>query len=203
MRTGKQTILWAALILVLGLYRCGAEKDGDAADDGIGVDQPAEEQLPEVTIVQAEQALSDAMLISAQSLFLVFGAGDGATSVSNEDGSVRVAWDDSTDFNSGVGLYTVVLAGYAVAEDDPFGADYNGYILSGDVATGSSDGVSATMVMDLTMSHADAENFPVRTLELDMISADSESAQATTGTIRVNGHEMTIEDLAQAFQTGG
>ena len=152
-----------------------------------------------MTTAEAEQAMSDAMLVSALSLFLVFGAEEGSTSVANDEGSVGVAWDDNADFTTGVGLYTITMTDYTVPTDDPFGADYNGYVLNGTVVMGSTDGISTTLKIDLATSHPDAENFPVQTIELDLEGIQESLEQMPEGEIRINGHEMNFEDLAPAF----
>ncbi|MCK4513766.1 MAG: hypothetical protein KAU31_00840, partial [Spirochaetaceae bacterium] len=152
--------------------------------------------LPEVTVAEAEQAMADAMLISALSLFLAFGAEEGDTSVSNEDGSLSLSWDDEADLMTGIGLYTITMKDYTVPSDDPFGAEYNGYVLNGTVVTGSTDGVSTTLKMDLAMSHEDSENYPVQTINMDLEGFQNDAERVPTGHVLINGHEMNFEDLA-------
>lgn len=198
------TAVTAILILALGLSGCGGSKGESDSGGAAGqtTEQAAEPKLPEVTVAEAEEAMSDAMLVSALSLFLAFGAEEGDTSVSNEDGSLTLAWGEDADFNTGVGLYTITLADYTVPADDPFGADYNGYILNGTVVMGSTDGVNSTLEMDLVTSHDDAENFPVQSIEMLLESMQNDAEQMPTGYIRINGHDSNLEDLAKALQLG-
>ncbi|MEE8440521.1 MAG: hypothetical protein V3S41_02275 [Spirochaetia bacterium] len=193
MRNRVATTLTVIVVMALGLFGCGGS-DGES-----GSRRATEPKLPEVTVVQAEQAVSDAMLIAGLSLFLAFGAEEGATSVSNEEGSLTLSWDEDADFNTGAGLYTITLTDYAVPADDPFGADYNGYVLNGTVVMGSADGVSATLKLDLATSHEDSENYPVQTIDMEIEEIQNEAEQLPTGHVRINGHEMSLEDLAQAF----
>ncbi len=194
MRKGAGTILIVIMVMALSLFGC----DGSDGDSGSG--RSSQRNLPEVTVAEAEQAMSDAMLISALSLFLAFGAEEGDTSVSNEEGSLSLSWDDEADLMTGIGLYTITMKDYTVPSDDPFGAEYNGYVLNGTVIMGSTDGISTTLEMDLGMSHEDAENYPVQTISMDLKGFQDDAEQMPTGDIRINGHEMNFEDLAQAFE---
>jgi len=193
MPKGRTVALIVVVVSALGVFSCGGD-DGES-----GTRQVAESELPEVTTAEAEQAMSDAMLVSALSLFLVFGAEDGNTNVANDEGSVSVSWDDKADFTTGVGLYTITMTDYTVPTDDPFGADYNGYVLNGTVVMGSPDGISTTLKIDLATIHPDAETFPVQTIELDLEGIQESTEQMPEGEIRINGHEMSFEDLAPAF----
>jgi hypothetical protein len=199
MRTGIVTALSAVVIMTLGLLGCG----GSDGDDGPGSVQSAEPTLPEVTSEEAEQAMSDAMLISALSLFLAFSAEEGDSMVSNEEGSLSLAWDDSADFTTGIGLYTITMTNYAIPEDDPFGAEYNGYVLDGTVVMGSTDGISTTMKMDLSTSHENAESYPVQSIDLNLEGIQESADPMPTGHIKINGHPMSFEDLARALELGG
>ena len=189
-------VVVAALIVVMaiGLLGCGGS-DGES-----GSRQVSQPKLPEVTVADAEQAMSDAMLVSALSLFLAFGAEEGDTSVGNEEGTLTLSWDEDADLMSGIGLYTITMKEYAVPADDPFGTEYNGYILDGTVVMGSTDGVSTTLKMDLATSHEDAENFPVQTISMDIEGFQNDAEAMPTGLIHINGHEMNFQDLAGAFE---
>jgi hypothetical protein len=178
----------AGLLLLAG---CGNSDGGGRSAN--------QRRLPEVTTLQAEQAMSDAMLVSALSLFLAFGAEESETSVSNQDGSLTLSWDESADFTSGIGTYTVTMAQYTVPEDDPFGTDYNGYVLDGEVVMGSTDGVNTTMTMDLETSHPDPENFPVQLIEMELKSIQADPGAVPEGSIIINGHAVEFEDLARVF----
>ena len=193
MRKSIATALTVIVIVALGLFGCGGS-DGES-----GSVQAAEPKLPEVTLAEAEQAMSDAMLVSALSLFLAFGAEEGSTSVGNEDGSLTLSWGDDADLMSGIGLYTITMKEYTVPSDDPFGEDYNGYVLNGTVVMGSTDGISTTMKMDLMTSHEDGEVYPVQTIDMDLEGIQEAEEQLPTGHVLINGHEMKFEDLAQAF----
>lgn len=194
MRKGAGTILIVIMVMALSLFGCGGS-NGDS-DSG----RTSQRNLPEVTVAEAEQAMADAMLISALSLFLAFGAEEGDTSVSNEEGSLSLSWDDDADLMTGIGLYTITMEDYTVPSDDPFGTEYNGYVLSGTVIMGSADGVSTTLEMDLAMSHEDADNYPVQTINMELEGFQNDTEQVPTGQVLINGHEMKFEDLAQAFE---
>lgn len=188
-------MLIAVLLVAVVLAGCG----GDSNKGGQSGSQSAR-NLPEVTTQQAEQAMSDAMLVSALSLFLAFSAEEGDTSVSSEDGALTLAWDEQADFTSGVGTYTITMKEYSVPEDDPFGAEYNGYTLDGTVEMGSSDGATTTMKMNLDTRHEDAEAYPVQLIEMELAGIQSDPDAMPEGYIRINGREMEFDDLASAFQ---
>lgn len=185
----------ATLIGAVLIAGCGG-RGGDGAASSAG------RNLPQVTSTQAEQAMSDAMLVSALSLFLAFGAEEGDTSVSDDDGGLSLSWDEDADFTSGIGTYTITMKDYTVPPDDPFGVEYNGYTLNGTVVMGSTDGTNTTMTMNLATSHADAEAHPVKLIELELNGFQSDPDAMPTGFIRINGHDMEFEDLVGAFQGG-
>jgi len=188
------------VVVLLAFAGCGgrAEPENAAVESG----EPAEAELPTVSIAEAEQAMSDAMLVSALSLFLAFNAENGDTRVTNEAGNLTLAWDDAADFTTGVGVYTITMSDYVIPDDNPAAKEYNGYILSGTVVMGSTDGTSTTMRMDLTATHSDPENFPVRSIEVRLDGIREAGDQLPTGQIRINGHEMNFEDLAQSLDLG-
>jgi hypothetical protein len=192
MRNGKVTALSVVMIMTLGLLGCGGEASDGVSESG----QPPEPVLPEVTAFQADQAMADAMLITAGSLFLAFSAEEGAFVAANEDGSLKLEWDDSADFTTGIGLYTTTMTNYAIPADDPFAQEYNGYILDGTAVMGSTDGISTTIKMDLTATHEDPENYPVETIDMNLVGIQDSSEQAPTGHIRINGHDISLEDLS-------
>ena len=196
-RAGIPTLLVAAVLWLAG---CSA----NSGPENVPAEpaEPNEPPLPAVSIAQAEQAMSDAMLASALSLFLAFNAKQGDSSVTNDAGTLALTWDDSADFTTGVGVYTITMTGYTMPEDNPAAADYNGYVLSGTVVMGSADGVSTTMQMDLTTTHLDSENFPVRSIEVSLDGIRETGDQLPIGEIRINGHEMDFEDLAQSLELG-
>lgn len=163
---------------------------------------PSEPSFPEVTTAQAEDAMSDAMLVSAVSLFLAFNAQEGAREVGNEDGSLRLSWDESADPTTGVGLYTITMTDYTMDAQEPYSDSYNGYVLNGTVVMGSTDGVSQRMTIDLSTSHEDPENYPVRAIDLLLESSQDES-QPPTGHVSINGHEMDLEEVLTGARTDG
>ena len=73
---------------------------------------------PTLTPEQAEEALSDAMLVSAVSLLLALGAAPGETSAYSEDGRIGISWSDDADFSTGIGTYTITMVEYAVPAED-------------------------------------------------------------------------------------
>ena len=192
-KTGMRIVV-TALVGVLSLAGCGDSENTESSGER------GARRLPEVTTVQAEQAMSDAMLVSALSLFLAFSAEEGDTSVSSEDGALSLAWDESADFTSGVGTYTITMDEYAVPPDDPFGDQYNGYTLDGTVVMGSSDGATTRMTMNLDASHEDTEAFPVQLIEMELTGIQDDPEAMPTGYIRINGYDMEFEELAGAFQ---
>jgi hypothetical protein len=192
MRRGKVTEFSVALIMTLGLLGCGASEGEGVSGSG----QPSEPALPEVTSLQADQAMSDAMLVSAGSLFLAFSAEDGAYSATNEDGSLKLEWDNSADFTTGIGLYTITMTNYSIPADDPFSEEYNGYVLDGTAVMGSADGISTTIRMDLTTSHENPEQYPVQSIDMNLEGIQDSTQQMPTGHIKINGREISIEDLS-------
>ena len=184
----------------LTLAGCGDRgATSSAAAQGTALAEPA---LPEVTTAQAEQAMSDAMLVSALSLFLAFSAEEGDSMVSNDEGSLSLSWDENADFTTGVGLYTITMTNYAIPAEDPFSTEYNGYLLSGTVVMGSTDGISTTMKMDLTTEHENSVGYPVQTISLNLTGIQAATDQLPTGRILINGHAMSFEDLSQALELG-
>jgi hypothetical protein len=162
--------------------------------------ETSEPALPKVELSQAETAVSDVMLASAVSLLLAFSAEAGSTEITSTDGAVRLSWDERADFTTGIGVYTIELDEFTIPPDDPFGLNYNGYVLTGTVVMGSEDGVSTRMEIDLRAGHAEPDRFPVRTILLELKGYQDPPAPDPTGRILINGYDAPMEDLLGAFR---
>jgi hypothetical protein len=199
---GIPGIALAALVL---LASCGASADRDVGDQVNGAiaeplaNEPAEPSLPEADDSQSEAALRDAVLASSLALFLAFEAEPGAQSMTNQDGSLTLAWDESADFATGAGVYTMTMREFTADNEDLPGATYSGYVLTGTVVMGSDDGVTIRTRMDLELSHPRQGAFPVRSIELSL-EQSADSVSQPDGYVRINGKEKSVSRLAGAFQ---
>lgn len=176
------------------LVSCGRERRGEPV--------ASEPEIEPITIAQAERALGDAMLASAVSLLMAFSAEPGALEISSPDGAVKLAWDERADLTTGVGEYTITFVSYTIPADDPFGLNYNGHVLTGTVVLGSTDGASTGITMDLTLSHAQPDEFPVKSVTVELEGYQESNITGATGEIVINGQTMEFQDLTSAFVIG-
>lgn len=198
----KRLTQLALLVLVASLSMLGCTERGTNSQPSAGAatEQPP---LPAVTPDQAEQALTDAMLVSAVSLLLALGVEEGESSASSEDQRLTLSWSDDADFATGIGTYTVTMSEYAVPAKDLFASEYHGYILSGTVTLGSDDGIHQQMTFDLQTSHPDSAAYPVQSIDVTISGGTADGGEAPTGRVLINGHEMDLRDLGAAFELSG
>lgn len=192
-RLAKAVVVAATLCSLLA--GCRARPAGIVGNEASG--QPG---MPDVTPLQAEEALSDAMLVSAVALLLAFGADESTRSVSSDDGKLSLAWSDDADFMTGLGTYTMTMDHFSIPADDSFAAAYAGYVLSGTVEMASRDGVEQRMTFDLVATHDDPENHPVRVIDVEVSGAAGDDRTMPKGHIRINDREMDFSALAAAFE---
>lgn len=185
-----RTLLVTTLALVM-LLSC-------SADDHDELDPPDPTQAP-LTATQAGEAVSDAMLVASQALYLAIATGTSDRRVATEDGRLSLTWSEDADFLSGAGEYEIALDRYAVADDDPFAIAYHGYLLSGTILLRSETGAQTRLVLDLETEHADPELYPARLVELDLSGFTDSEGSETDGIVRVNGREFSFAELAEAF----
>ena len=186
-------VLFASVLIAA--VSCDRENEAAASPE-------PEPVVPEVSLAQAERALGDVMLASSVSLLLAFSAEPGQMETGTEDGSVKLAWDESADFSTGIGVYTITFTDYDIPSDNPFGLNYNGYVLSGTVVMGSQDAVSTRMEIDVEVVHADSEINPVQSIVVSLEGYQDSPTANPTGQILINGREMEFRDLTGAFVIG-
>lgn len=200
----RRTVLLLLITVLVSVVLTGCGESGANEPGGQGASSvdTGEGQLPEVTPLQARAAMSDAMLASAISLFLAFEAAPGTTSMSNSDGSLMLEWDDTADFATGVGSYTIRMNAFTVSPEEVYSDEYNGYVLSGSVEMASTDGVTTRIIMDLDATHDDAETHPVQQISMELEGVENDESVVPTGSIFVNGHDTPFRDLADSFALG-
>ena len=188
-------------LAVLLLPSCGAAGSESTGADRSSADAPATdpvESYPGVTALQAGDAIADAMLAASSALYLALLSSSDGHGVSSADGALSLSWSDDADFATGIGSYAIELDEFTVAEHTDFGAQAAGYTLTGSIMLESTDGLRSSLLMDLAASHSDPEQYPVRTIEIELSGYSTESA-APHGYVRVNGTEMTFAEVAGAF----
>ena len=119
--------LHVALLVILLFAGCGAAggDEGGRSETASGA-----RRAPEPTAVQAGEAVSDAMLVTSQALYLAIAAPPVSRRVVADDGRLSLEWSEDANFMTGAGTYDIVLDGYAIAPDDPFAEHYHGYSLT-------------------------------------------------------------------------
>jgi hypothetical protein len=183
----------AVLLLLAG---CNAPTD----DGETGVEPARPNDWPVVTSRQAGEAVSDAMLITSQALYLAIATNTGSREVTSDDGLLRLSWSEDADFLTGIGTYEIALDGYAIAADDPFSEHYHGYALTGTIRLASAPGADTRIDFALDADHADGERFPAKRIELRLGHEDADTEDGARDTyVRVNAEEFPFEDLAASF----
>ncbi|TVQ18256.1 MAG: hypothetical protein EA382_17905 [Spirochaetaceae bacterium] len=181
-----------AIAIAVATAACSAAPPDDevAAEAAAAADR-----LPRVTIPQAGEAVSDAMLIASFALYRALASGRaGVRQIASEDGRLTMSWSDDADFASGRGRYTIIVDDYSIPLDDPFSSYAYGYALSGSIVLESTTGGDATLTFDLGARHHDPERYPVERLSMNLDgSADSD-------TVIVNGTRFSLSDLTSIFE---
>ncbi len=185
-----------ALVVAVATAVATAACSAAPPDDGVAAEAAtAAERLPQVTIPQAGEAVSDAMLIASFALYRALASGRaGVRQIASEDGRLNMSWSDDADFASGRGRYTIIVDDYSIPLDDPFAGYAYGYALSGSIVLESATGDDSTLAFDLEARHDDPERFPVERLAMNLDgSVDSD-------TVVVNGVRFSLADLTSIFE---
>ncbi|MFW6293732.1 MAG: hypothetical protein ACOC7V_15615, partial [Spirochaetota bacterium] len=160
-----------ATLLLLALAGCDAA--GDAEETVAEPSRPND--WPTVTTRQAGEAVSDAMLITSQALYLAIATGTEAREVRSADDLLRLSWSEDADFLTGNGSYEISLDGYTIAADDRFAEHYHGYALTGTISLESEPGADTRVAFVLDSDHEDADRYPARRIELRLGPGESEA----------------------------
>ena len=187
--------LLVALVVTVAIAACSAappdEHDvPDAAETSVAADA-----TPRVTVPQAGEAVSDAMLVASFALYRALATGRaGVRQMSSEDGRLTMSWSDDADFASGRGRYTIIVDDYSIPLDDPFSEYAYGYALSGSIVLESATGDDSTLAFDLEARHDDPERYPVVRLAMNL------DGSIGSDTVVVNGVRFSLADLTSIFE---
>jgi len=193
-RRPASAALAVATLVLLALTGCNAPPDdGETAADAARPDD-----WPAVTAAQAGEAVSDAMLITSQALYLAIATSAESREVTSADGLLSLSWSEDADFLTGHGIYEISLDGYAIAADDPFAEHYHGYSLTGTISLASAPGTDTQISFALDSDHEDAARFPARRIELRLGDGDADDGEDEPF-VRVNGEDFAFEELATSF----
>jgi len=199
-RRHAATVPTVAALIMFILAGCNAP-----ADDGEAAAEPSgPHDWPAVTPSQAGEAVSDAMLITSQALYLAIATETDSRKVTSADGLLRLSWSEDADFLTGNGTYEISLDGYAIAAEDPFAEHYHGYAITGTISLASEPGAETRISFALDSEHEDAERFPARRIELRLGYEDSDDGADENNAepeafVRVNGEEFPFDELAASF----
>ncbi|MFP4427239.1 MAG: hypothetical protein ACLFPP_12355 [Spirochaetaceae bacterium] len=177
---------WVLLAATFALFVTGCEES---------------EEYPEAKPDEAVLALEDVLLVSGTSMFLLFESEGGeAGEVGNDSESVVLTWEN-VDQEDGSGTYTITLADHTVGEESVFASDYNGYSMTGSIVLESQGPGSNTIFADLDLLHDTPEQFPVRTLVMELSGTEEREGRIVpTGSFAVNGREIDLELMSAAFE---
>lgn len=202
----KYRLILIAGLVILVVAACG----GDTQTAGPGNEEPGAAQgaaaetagdpAPDPGILSREiaaAAFEEFQLMSSTALFLLFEAREAdATSVSNEDGSLTLAWEDlSSDLNRG--RFTITLRDYRIPPESPFGALSVGYVFNGTYRYDTRSLRDASMQADLDLSHEEAAAYPVRSIRMDVTGLDLSPGALPTGQVFVDGNAFDLSDLSE------
>lgn len=193
MRSERLKSTWANALAALFVVAMTSACNGEPAPEESA---PAR---PPVDAGQAGEAVSDAMLVASQALYLAISGPTRARRAESSDGRLVLVWSEDADFLTGAGTYEITVDEYTIGPDDPFAEYSAGYALSGTILMSSQTGASTLLVFDLELSHEDADAFPARSLELRLSGFQDGTDREPDGSIRVNGREFDFDDLVASF----
>ncbi|MFW5688921.1 MAG: hypothetical protein ACOC1U_05040 [Spirochaetota bacterium] len=185
----RTTILVATLVALAG---CGRPNEAGAGEDA------SAEQMPELSVQQAGEIISDAMLITSQALYLAIAGTGESREVATDDRALVLSWSEEANFLTGVGRYELELDDYAIPENDPFSEHYHGYVFTGTIVLESPTGADTAIAFELDASHPSPDDYPGERVVLNLGGA-SEADTDAPGTVLVNGREFSFEELSASF----
>jgi hypothetical protein len=153
-----------------------------------------------LTAENIRTAMTDAMLVTADAMFSLLD-GNGRTvspaGVRGEEG-YRLEWSD-VSLEDEVGWLGLRIEQYQL-KGGIFAGKYRDYVISGTISMGM-NGTAGVVDMDLQLSHANPERYPVTTLELHLENLESDiDPSVVEGFVRANGYDVDPALVATALQ---
>jgi len=179
-------ILLAATLTVGMLSSCATEPPPPVAGN--------------LTAENIRTAMTDAMLITADAMFSLLDSNGRTVSPAGvrEEEDYRLEWND-VSLEDEVGWLGLQIEQYRLTSGI-FAREYRDYVISGTISM-AMDGTAGVVDMDLQLSHANPERYPVTTLELHLENLESDiDPSVVEGFVRANGYDVDPALVATALQ---
>jgi len=148
-----------------------------------------------------ETAMADAMMVTAAQLFRIALNEEYQTpegTITEE--TLVVSWT-GMDLSKTLGTITLELDNHLMSSS-LFNDDYRDYRFTG-TASMAMYGDTAEVFMDLTLSHALPDRYPVNRLELELSGlGDTIRPEEAEGFIRANGYDVDVPTVVRSLQVG-